>query len=177
MPIPGQRQLHCVQQQNTIDAVVADNDDGSFGMAPQNVTQRRRRARQHGRQGFSAGDHGKMRCAKPERDLLRPTFLRLFARQPLPFAIVDITEPIDWQPLDPKWRGDRRPGFEAPTERARVNGIRLPGCGDIAGGCLRLAASEIGQGQLRATAKPLGNDPIHISVTHQNDPRHCDAVA
>src|SRR5271166_6853334 len=113
-----------------------------------------------------------MRCAKPELGLVRPALFRLAPRQALPFAIIDVGEPRDRLRFELKWRRDRRTGVAAAAERARVNGIRLPGRRNVARHRWRLPATEIGEREFGAAAKPLGCDPLDMSVTHENDGGH-----
>src|SRR5215469_2227656 len=113
-----------------------------------------------------------MGSAKPQLGFVRPPFLRLMPRQALPFAIIDVGEPVDRLRFETEVRRDRGTGFTAAAEWARVNSLRFPARRNVTRQRLRLPPTEAGQRQFGAPAEPLRCQPVDMSVAHQNDPAH-----
>ena len=177
VPVARQRQLQCEEEQRPVDAVMADHHDGPAGMGPEKLAQRRGCAGKQHRQRLTSGDRCEMGCAKPQLGLVRPARLRLVPGQPLPLAVIYVAEPVDGLRLQLKRGRDRRARVAATAEGAGVNRIRFPGRRDITRHGLGLPAAEIGEREIGATAKPLGRQPVDMSVPRQDDPGHSTASA
>lgn len=158
-----------MEQQCTVDAVMADENDRVVSMSrkdePQCVCGTRdeilkrvsiRKAHQVGRR-------------KPCGKNFRVGLSHFFETLELPRAIVDVVECVEDAGIDIAGLGNRGARRNASLQRASIDDARPPARRDALGNSFCLGSSARGQREVGATAKPLRLDAFDMPMTRKEN--------
>lgn len=91
-PIRRERHIQELSEQNSVDTIVTNQDDCVRRMSRENITQQAGGSSCNVLKGLAVRETSSLRIPEPRREQIRIHGSRLLVRQPLPLAVVEISQ-------------------------------------------------------------------------------------